>query len=29
LVEDHCWHFVIGEQFYDEYNIEEFKEFFD
>ena len=29
LVEDHCWHFVIGEQFYDEDNIEEFKELFD
>ena len=29
LIEDHCWHFVIGEQFYDEDNIEEFKELFD
>ena len=29
LIENHCWHFVIGEQFYDEDNIEEFKELFD
>nr|DAR79567.1 MAG TPA: hypothetical protein [Caudoviricetes sp.] len=29
LIENYCWHFVIGEQFYDEDNIEEFKELFD
>ena len=29
LIEDHCWHFTVGEQFYDEDNIEEFKELFD
>lgn len=28
LIEDHCWCFVVDEQFYDEYNIEEFKELF-
>lgn len=28
LIEDHCRCFTVGEQFYDEYNIEEFKELF-
>lgn len=28
LIEDHCWCFVVDEQFYDEYNIEEFKDLF-
>lgn len=29
LIEDHCWCFEIDEQYYDKYNIEEFKELFD
>lgn len=29
LIEDHCWHFIVDDQFYDEDNIEEFKELFD
>jgi hypothetical protein len=28
LIEDHCWCFEIDEQYYDKYNIEEFKELF-
>ena len=28
LIEEHCWHFVVDEQYYDEDNIEEFKELF-
>lgn len=28
LIEDHCRQFVIDEQYYDKYNIEEFKELF-
>ena len=29
LIEDYYWNFVVDEQFYDEDNIEEFKELFD
>lgn len=29
LIEDHYWQFVIDEQYYDKYNIEEFKELFE
>lgn len=28
LIEDHCWCFEIDEQYYDKYNIEEFKGLF-
>ena len=28
LIEEHCWSFVVDEQYYDEDNIEEFKELF-